>query len=481
MSVFARATSLFSRAARTRAADEAARSRSRWVTLVFLAVLQLLIAVDVTVVNIALPAIRDSFHVDTRQLTWVVTGYTVVGGGLLMVGGRIADLFGRRRTLLFGAFLFGASSLAAGLAPNLELLVLARFGQGAGEALSLPAAMSLIACSSRTAPFQGVERLASVASVGLVLGFLLSGVITQLFSWRWIFLINIPLVSLVLVAVLLLVKKDETTARNPVDLPGALLFTAAPLLLIFGVNELGEDEPRLPLAVGSLLAAAVCAAAFVAVERRTAHPLVPLTFFGNRVRLVANGATVLLSAALSTSFFLLTMHLQEERDLSPIEAGLSFLPLGLSLILACVLVRGLIERIGTTGAAVLGMALAGPRHRLFALLPSDNSLLTSVFPGMILLLRMATGLVALQNAALHAVTEADAGVASGVQRCADQLGGASGIAVYVSIGFSPHLGGDWDPFTVAYSLAGIGLIAAVLAVLALSPDRRLAAPREQED
>ncbi|NUV80089.1 lincomycin efflux MFS transporter Lmr(A) [Streptomyces sp. CAI-155] len=458
-------------------------SRSRWVTLVFLAVLQLLIAVDVTVVNIALPAIRDSFDVDTRQLTWVVTGHTVMGGGLLMVGGRVADLFGRRRTLLLGAFLFGASSLAAGLAPNLELLVLARFGQGAGEALSLPAAMSLIALlfPEPAARSKALSVWASVASVGLVLGLLLSGVITQLFSWRWIFLINIPLVSLVLVAVLLLVKKDGTSDRAPINLPAALLFTAAPLLLIFGVIELGEDEPRLSLLLGSLLAAAACAAAFVAVERRTPRPLVPLTFFRNRVRMVANGATVLLSAALSTSFFLLTMHLQEERDLSPIEAGLSFLPLAAGLILASTLVPRLIEPIGITGAVVLGMVLAALGIGCFALLPSDDSLVTSVFPGMILLAcGMATGLVALQNAALHAVTEADAGVASGVQRCADQLGGASGIAVYVSIGFSPHLSGGWDPFTVAYGLAAVGLIAAVIAFLALSPRRRLAAPQEPQ-
>lgn len=361
--------------------------------------------------------------------------------------------------------------------------MLARFGQGAGEALSLPAAMSLIALlyPEPAARSKALSVWASVASIGLVLGFLLSGVITQLFSWRWIFLINIPLVSLVLVAVLLLVKKDGTSDRAPINLPAALLFTAAPLLLIFGVIELGEDEPRLSLPLGSLLAAAACAAAFVAVERRTPRPLVPLTFFRNRVRMVANGATVLLSAALSTSFFLLTMHLQGERDLSPIEAGLSFLPLAAGLILASTLVPRLIERIGITGAAVLGMVLAALGIGCFALLPSDGSLVTSVFPGMILLAcGMATGLVALQNAALHAVTEADAGVASGVQRCADQLGGASGIAVYVSIGFSPHLSGGWDPFTVAYGLAAVGLIAAVIAFLALSPRRRLAAPQEPQ-
>ncbi|MEO3977526.1 MFS transporter [Streptomyces sp. CAU 1734] len=468
-----------------RAPKAGSSSRSRWVTLVFLALLQFLIVVDVTVVNIALPAIRSDFDVDTRQLTWVVTGYTVVGGGLLMVGGRIADLFGRRRTLLLGALLFGLASLAAGLAPSLELLILARFAQGAGEALALPAAMSLLALlfPETVSRSKALSVWATVASSGLVLGFLLSGVITEFFHWRWIFLINIPVIALVLGAILLLVERDTVTERTALDLPGTLLITAAPLLLIFGVIELGEGEPRLPLAIGALVAAVLCALAFVAVERRASRPLVPLSFFANRVRMVANGATILLSAGLSTSFFLLTIHLQETRGLSPIAAGVTFLPLAISLILISTVVPRIIERAGLTRTAVIGMTVAALGIACFALLPEDGSLLTGIVPGMVLLAcGMGIGLVALQNAALHGVTEADAGMASGVQRCADQLGGAGGIALYIGIGFSPHLGDSIDPYTVAYGLAAAGLIAAIIAVPAMSADRTAAeAPGRRQD
>ncbi|WP_308258670.1 MFS transporter [Saccharothrix obliqua] len=449
-------------------------ARSRWLTLTLLALLQFLIAVDVTVVNIALPAIGDEFDVDARHLTWVVTGYTVVGGGLLMVGGRIADLFGRRRTLLAGAALFGVASLGAGLAPALPLLVLARFGQGAGEALALPAAMSILALLFPEARerSRALSVWAAVASCGLVLGFLLSGLITELLHWRWIFLVNLPLVVVVVCGCLVLLRPDGPVTRTPVDLPGAALLVTAPLLLIFGVIRFGDQDPDLLLAGAAVVAGLLCAAAFPLVERRAAHPLVPLSFFRHRDRVLANGATALFSAALSTSFFLLTLHLQEQRGLSPIAAGAAFLPLAVTLIGATVVVPGIIARLGFTWTAVLGMATAGLGIGVLALVPDTSALVVSVLPGTVLVaFGMGVGLVALQNAALHGVTDADAGIASGVQRCADQLGGASGVALYVGVGFSPLLGPGTDPFLVSYGFALVGIVLVIATVPVLSRPR----------
>ncbi|MDU0290291.1 MFS transporter [Saccharothrix longispora] len=445
--------------------------RSRWPVLVFLALLQFLIAVDVTVVNIALPAIGGDFGVDARHLTWVVTGYTVVGGGLLMAGGRIADLFGRRRTLLVGAVLFGVASLAAGTAPSLPLLVLARFGQGAGEAIALPAAMSLLALLFPGARdrSRALGVWAAVASSGLVLGFLMSGLITELLHWRWIFLINLPLVAVVVGACLLLLPRDAAPSRAPVDLPGAALLVAAPLLLIFGVIRFGDEDPDPALAGAAVVAGLLCVAAFPVVERRTEHPLVPLSFFRHRERVLANGATALFSAALSTTFFLMTLHLQVERGLSPIAAGAAFLPLAVTLVLATLVVPGIIARLEFARTALLGMATTGVGIGLLAVTPDTSPLVVSVFPGTVLVaFGMGVGLVALQNAALRGVTDADAGVASGVQRCADQLGGASGIALYVGVGFSPLRAPGTDPFLVSYGLALVGLVLAVAAVPLLS-------------
>lgn len=220
-------------------------SRTRaWLVLCAMSMLQFFIAVDVTVVNIALPSIGVGFGVDGHALTWVVVGYTVTGGGMLMLGGRLGDLLGRRRVLLLGTGLFGAASLLAGLAPTFALLVVARLLQGAGEAVALPAAMGTIVLMFPEGPrrSRALSVWAAVASCGLVLGFALSGIITAHLGWRWIFLVSVPFILVVLLAAVFLVEGDRPVAKDtrPMDLPGALLLTACPLLFTFGVVEAGE-------------------------------------------------------------------------------------------------------------------------------------------------------------------------------------------------------------------------------------------------
>jgi MFS transporter, DHA2 family, lincomycin resistance protein len=443
----------------------------RWHALAFLSLLQLLIAVDVTVVTIALPSIGADLNAPVPSLTWVITGYTVVGGGLLLLGGRLCDLLGRRRMFLTGAALFGVASLAAGLSTDLTTLVLARFAQGAGEALASPAAMSLIALL-----FPGTRERAralsvwgAVSSSGLVAGVLLSGVLTDLLHWRAIFLVNPPLVLLVIVAAPLLLRRDPAITRGRIDLPGAALLTIAPLALVFGIVAAGEHPWTDPTVAGSIVVALVAFGAFLLVQARTRRPLVHLGFFRHRGRLSANVATALLSAALSTTFFLSTLYLQDVLGFDPLAAALAFLPFCLALLLAVTQVARLIGVLGPARTALLGLAITGAGVAWLARLPVAGDLWIDLVPGMVAVaVGMAVGLIALQNAALTDVTDEDAGVASGVQRCVDQLGGATGLALLVGIAFAApadaSAAAQVEGFRTAFRLALAGLVLAAIAV-----------------
>ncbi|MBA0053692.1 MFS transporter [Streptomyces sp. AJS327] len=433
-----------------------------------MATLQFLVAVDVTVVNIALPSVGADFGADGRQLTWVVVGYTITGGGLLMLGGRLGDVLGRRRVLLLGTGVFGAASLLAGLAPTFPLLVLARLLQGAGEAVALPAAMAVIVLMFPEGPrrSRALSVWAAVASCGLVLGFVLSGVITEMFGWRWIFLISVPFVLLVLVAVTVLVPADPPVERAPLDLPGSLLLTAAPLLFALGVVEAGEGRDGLVWLAALALAGAVAAAVlFAAAERRSAAPLLPLAFFRARSRVLANLATALLSAALSTSFLLFTLYLQDRLGLSPLRAGLTMLPLAVALIAASTLVPRVLERWGARACVLAGLGCTALAMAAIALVARLGGGALTVVPAMLLIAAgMGLGIVGLQYLAVSGVTEDDAGIASGVQRAADQLGGSMGVTLYVGVGFAPALSGA-NPYQLSGLLAVLGLAAAAAVAL----------------
>ncbi|WP_109032447.1 MFS transporter [Streptomyces rubrogriseus] len=426
-----------------------------------MSMLQFFIAVDVTVVNIALPSIGADLGVDGHALTWVVVGYTVTGGGLLMLGGRLGDLLGRRRTLLAGTALFGAASLLAGLAPSFAVLVAARLVQGAGEAVALPAAMATVVLLFPEGPrrSRALGVWAAVASCGLVLGFALSGIVTARLGWRWVFLISVPFILAVLVAVLFLVRADRPAARarTRLDLPGALLLTACPLLFTYAAVEAGASGARRWVSLVALTGAVLAAAGFVRVESRSPAPLVPQAFFAHRARVRANVTTMLLSGALSTSFLLFTFYLQDRLGLGPLGAGLTMLPLAGALIAASVLVPRLLAGWGARVCVLAGLGCAAVAMTAIALVAALGAGAVWLLPAMLLIAAgMGFGLVGLQYIAVSGTTDEDAGIASGVQRAADQLGGAAGVAVYVGIGFAPtvHSG---DPFLAASVLAVAGL------------------------
>ncbi|MEV4839814.1 MFS transporter [Nonomuraea sp. NPDC049486] len=434
-----------------------------WLVLCGMATLQFFIALDMTVVNVALPSIGADFGVDDHALTWVVVGYTITGGGLLMLGGRLGDVLGRRRILLLGTTLFGAASVLAGLAPSFALLVTARLLQGAGEAIALPASMAVVVLMFPEGPrrSRALSVWAAVASCGLVLGFVASGIITELLGWRWIFLVSVPFILVVLATVVLLVPGGRAAERAPLDLPGALLLVAAPLLFTFGVVEAGGADGTLPWLPPVALAGAVVAGAlFVRVERRARRPLVPPRFFRNRPRVLANLATALLSAALSTSFLLFTYYLQDRLGAGPLQAGLTMLPLAVSLIAASLLIPRLFGRWGARVCVLAGIGCTMLAMAAIALVSRLGATGPAMIPAMMLVAAgIGFGIVGLQYVAVTGVTEDDAGIASGVQRAADQLGGATGVTVYVGIGFAPALDGI-DPFLTSSLLALAGLAAA---------------------
>ena len=428
-----------------------------WAALVCLSVLQFFIAVDVTVVNVALPSIGDDFGVDPRGLTWVVVGYTITGGGLLMLGGRLGDVFGRRRLLLIGTAIFGAASMMAGFAETFAVLVAARLFQGVGEALALPAAMATIVLlfPEGRARTRALSVWAAVASCGLVLGFVLSGIITEHLGWRWVFLIAVPFILFVLIATVILLPGDRKQERAPLDILGSILLTGAPLLFAFGIVEAGEGMSWLPVA--ALTGAFIAAILFVGVERRAPNPVIPLAFFRNRTRVRANLATALLSAALSTSFLLFTFYLQDELGLSPLEAGLLLLPLAVALIVAVTVVPRLMGRWGARSCIIAGLGFAGAGMIVIAVAAQLDAPAWVLIPAMLFIAAgMGFGLVGLQYAAVTGVTDDDAGVASGVQRAADQLGGSAGVTVFVGLGFASIAHGV-SPYLLSSGLAIIGL------------------------
>ncbi|MEV0698819.1 MFS transporter [Saccharopolyspora sp. NPDC050389] len=302
--------------------------------LVVLCFVQFMLVLDDTVVSVALPSLRDELGFGTAGLTWVVNAYFVAFGGLLLLFGRAADLLGRRRVFLSGVALFGAASLACGIAQEPWQLVAGRFAQGAGAAMASPAALALI-----TLLFPGSEERAralgiwgGIAGLGGTAGLVISGALTGLASWRWIFLINLPIAFAALVLLPRLVAESRAARPGRVDVPGAVLGTGAVVSLVYGLLQTAESGWGDMAAAGPLALAAVLAVLFVAVESRAAEPLIPLSFLAFRIRAVANGASLLFSAAFYAMAFLLMLHLQTVLGYQPLTAGLAYLPYGAGML-----------------------------------------------------------------------------------------------------------------------------------------------------
>jgi len=413
-------------------------SRKRWLALIVLCLGDLMIVLDTTIVNVALPSIREDLAFTETSLVWVVNAYMLTYGGFLLLGGRLGDLYGQRRLFLLGTTLFTLASLACGLAGSQGLLVVARAVQGLGGAVVSAIALSLI-MNLFTEP---VERAKAMGIYGFVMagggsvGALLGGVLTDALSWHWVFLVNIPIgVAVYALTVILLRESRAPAGAARLDVGGAVTVTASLLLAVYAVvngNEAGWTSAQTLTLLG---AAAGLLALFLALETWVRDPLMPLRLFRLRSVATANVVGILWSAAMFAWFFVSALYLQLVLGYSAMQVGLAFLPANLIMAAFSLgLSAKMVMRFGIRVPLAAGLALTAAGLALFALSPVDGSFALHVLPGMALLgigCGMAMNPVLL--AAMSDVPQSESGLASGVVNTAFMMGGALGLAVLASL------------------------------------------------
>src|SRR5438270_2923267 len=412
-------------------------SRTRWLALVILCVGDLMIVVDTTVVNVALPSIRSDLGFSQTSLAWVVNAYMITFGGFLLLAGRFGDLFGHRRLFLIGTAAFTTASLICGISTTQGMLITARAVQGLGGAVVSAVAFSLIVVlfteSSERAKAMGVFGF--VIAGGGSIGVLLGGVLTDLVGWHWIFLINLPIGVLVTAAGLRLLPTVQTGAeRQRLDVPGAIAITGALVLAVYAIvngNAAGWTSGQ---TLGLLGAAVVIGAGFLAWESRVSAPLVPLSIFRHRNLSVANVVGVLWAAAMFALFFMSALYLQLVLGYSPLKVGLAFLPGNLIMMAFSLgLSAKLVMRYGFRGPLAFGLLAAAVALLWFARAPVDGSFVVDVIPAMVLF-GIGAGLAfnPVLMAAMSDVEPQDSGLASGIANTAFMMGGALGLAALAS-------------------------------------------------
>jgi EmrB/QacA subfamily drug resistance transporter len=416
-------------------------SRARWLALLVLCLGDLMIVLDVTIVGVALPSIRDDLGFSEENLAWIVNAYLITFGGFLLLGGRLGDLFGHRRLFLLGITLFTLASAACGLATSQEVLVGARAVQGIGGAVVSAVALSLM-MTLFTEPAERAKAMGVfgfVASGGGSIGVLLGGILTDVLNWHWIFLVNVPVgIAVVVLSVLLIPSARVPSAAQRLDVAGAVTVTAALMLAVFAIvngNEVGWITAR---TLGLLAVSAVLLGAFLVIESRVESPLMPLRLFRLRNIAVSNVVGVLWAGSMFAWFFLSALYLQLVLGYSPLEVGLAFLPGNIIMgILSIGLSAKLVMRFGIRPPLAAGLGLAALGLLLFARAPVDGTFVVDVLPPMILLglgAGMAFNPVLL--AAMSDVEPTEAGLASGVVNTSFMMGGALGLAVLASIAAS---------------------------------------------
>jgi EmrB/QacA subfamily drug resistance transporter len=416
----------------------------RWWILAILGIAQLMVVLDATIVNIALPSAQKAlgFSDDARQ--WVVTGYALAFGGLLLIGGRLGDLFGRKHTLIAGLVGFAAASAIGGAAQSFGVLVAARAAQGAFGALLAPAALSLLS-TTFTDPSERGKAFGiygAIAGGGGAVGLLLGGVLTEHLSWRWTLYVNLLFAIPAALTALALLAREARDARPHIDVPGTLTATGGLFGLVYGFAQAETHGWGSPTTLGFLAAGVALLAAFVAIERRAAHPLLPLRVVLDRNRGGSYLAIGIAGAGMFGVFLFLTYYLQQTLGYSPIETGFAFLPmLGAVMLTATMSTAALLPRVGPRPLVTLGMVLAAGGMVLLAQLGVDSTYAADVLPGL-LVSGVGIGLVMApaMNTGTLGVDEHDAGVASATVNTMQQIGGSLGTALLSTLSASAASG-----------------------------------------
>jgi EmrB/QacA subfamily drug resistance transporter len=459
-------------------------SRRRWISLAVIVIAQFMVVLDVAIVNVALPTIKDDLHFSQESLQWVVTAYSILFGGVLLLGGRMADLLGRRRLFFVGLGLFTLSSLLDGLAWSEGSLIAFRSAQGLGAALVSPAALSIL-----TTTFdEGRDRnlalgiWGAVSGSGGAAGVLLGGALTSALSWSWIFYINVP----VGIAVLFLATKFVTESRADVahrhfDLPGAASITAGLMLLVYAMTRAVQHGWGSFETVALLSASAVLIVAFIEIESRSIAPLLPLRMFRLRTLTGSNLAGLLMGGAVYSQFFLLTLYMQQVLHYSALQTGVAYLVLTIAVIVFANVSQAVALRVGVRRVLPVGLLVATAALVLYAQLPVHGHYFWDLFPAFVLSgIGMAFAFVPMTIGALSGVRAADAGVASGLINASQQVGGSIGVAAATTIA-ATYTGRYLDShgnasaalthgFQVAfYVLAAVTLVAAIASAVIVEP------------
>lgn len=411
--------------------------RQRWLALMVLCLGVLMIVLDTTIVNVALPSIREDLRFTETSLVWVVNAYMLTFGGFLLLGGRLGDLWGHRRVFLGGIVLFTIASLACGVAGSQTVLIAARAVQGLGgavvSAVALSLIMNLFTEQAERAKAMGVYGF--VCAGGGSIGVLLGGLLTSAFSWHWIFLVNLPIGVAVYALCLRLIQPGQGITGQKLDIAGAVTVTLSLMLAVYGVVNGNEAGWMSAQTLGLLGAAAVLMAAFITIEARVSAPLMPLSLFRLRNVATANVVGVLWAAAMFAWFFISALYLQLVLGYSALQVGLAFLPANLIMAAFSLgLSARIVMRFGIRGPLCAGLLMAAVGLALFARAPVNGQFVLDVLPGM-LLLGLGAGIAfnPLLLAAMSDVDPSESGLASGVVNTAFMMGGALGLAVLASL------------------------------------------------
>src|SRR4051794_18672676 len=412
-------------------------TRTGKLTLALLASVAFLDFVDASIVNIALPSIRRELGFSVQDLQWVPSAYLLTYGGFMLLGGRAADLLGRRRVLVTGTVLIGLASLAGGFAGSAGVLVGARLAQGIGAALMLPAALSILTTTFK----EGRDRNAALGvwggmgALASAAGVLLGGLLTEGPGWRWVMFVNPIAAALVLGGIFRLIPDDRRSAsRSSFDFLGTILATAGMLLLVFGLVKAPDQGWGDVRTIAELAGAVVLLVAFVVNERRSRKPLLPLSIFRVRGLAAADVTQLIAMAGFFSMFFFLTLYMQNVLGFSPIQTGAAYLPLTVVVGISAGIASQLISRIGTRPVVVTGAAIAAGGVYWLSRIPVDGSYLSDLLPGMLV---MALGLgavfVGVATAANAGVPADKAGLAAALLNASQQVGGALGLAIFTAI------------------------------------------------
>jgi EmrB/QacA subfamily drug resistance transporter len=452
----------------------------RWTALLLLCFAQFIVVLDASIVNVALPSIGEALEFSQENLAWVVNAYVLTFGGFLLLGGRLADLLGRRRVFISGLMVVAAASLAAGFAANEGQLIAARAAQGLGAAIISPAALSIVTTIFR----DGSERnralgaWGAVAGAGGAAGVLLGGILTDGLGWEWVLWVNVPVALIVaLLAPRYIGESRSESATRHFDTAGAVSVTASLSVLVYALVDAADAGWGSTQTIGLIGLAAALMAAFVAIELRSESPLVPFRIFRMRTLTGANAVGLLVGGSLFSMFFFITLYMQQVLGYSPIEAGLAYLPLAVFIIVASGVASQLVTRIGFKPALAIGMGFISVALLWFSQVSVGGSFVSDILgPSLLAATGLGFAFVTTTIAAVSGVREQESGLASGLINTSQQIGGALGLAVLATIANSrtddlmAGSGGDPSAATNALNegfqaaflggavIAGIGLL-----------------------